>query len=214
MKAYIHPASPNCVAVLALARELGAPLATVTVDLFARANNAPEFLSINPNGLVPVLIDGDFALWETTAILQYLATAEGAREWFPDDARGRADVTRWQAWGLAHWQPVLQTFIYQNLFKRLRGLGDADPLIVTEALPKLERLAGILEAQLQRRPWVCGEHATVADLSLGAYLVYADPAHIPLGNFEHLSMWWSRLRERPAWAAAQDGVLRLPNRRT
>ena len=75
MKAYIHPASPNCVAVLTLAQELSVPLETETVDLFAHANTAPEFLSINPNGLVPVLIDGDFVLWETTAILQYLAVS-------------------------------------------------------------------------------------------------------------------------------------------
>ena len=97
MKAYIHPASPNCVAVLALAGELGLRLDTQRVDLFAGANATPEFLSINPNGMVPVLVDDTFVLWETTAILQYLSSLDDEVGWFAGDARARADISRWQA---------------------------------------------------------------------------------------------------------------------
>jgi glutathione S-transferase len=140
VKAYIHPASPNCVAVLALVGELNLEMETETVDLFAHANLEPGFLTINPNGLVPVLDDDGFVLWETTAILQYLAVQYGPALLRIQDERARADVTRWQIWGVAHWQPALQAFIFENLFKRLRGLGSADANVIDDATPREERL--------------------------------------------------------------------------
>lgn len=209
MKAYIHPASPNCVAVLALVGELDLEMETETVDLFAHANLEPEFLTINPNGLVPVLDDDGFVLWETTAILQYLAVQYGPALLPAQDERARADVTRWQIWGVAHWQPALQTFIFENLFKRLRGLGSADPKVIDDATPRLVKNASILNAVLQEREWLCGDQFTVADLTVGAYLVYAEAADIPLGDYPHLRLWWSRLRRRPAWATAEAGIPKL-----
>ena len=209
LKAYIHPASPNCVAVLALAGELGIEMRRETVDLFANANLEPQFLAINPNGLVPVLDDDGFRLWETTAILQYLAATRGNSIWLPRDERARADVTRWQAWGIAHWQPALQAFIFQNLFKRLRGLGAADPKIIDETKPKLTKCAGILEAVLHDREWLCGEQVSVADLTVGAYLIYSEQADVSLAPYPRLLAWWSRLRQRPAWSAAEANVPRL-----
>jgi len=209
MKALIHPASPNCVAVLAAARELEIELATEVVDLFGQANLDPEFLKINPNGLVPVLLDNDFVLWETTAILQYLASQGRLESLLPLDERTRADVTRWQAWNIAHWQPVLQTFIFENLFKRLRGLGSPDPQILAGAVPRLIKHARVLNTALTDREWLCAGRLTVADLAVGAYLVYAEPAAIALGDYPHLLDWWSRLRRRPAWSAAEAGLPKL-----
>lgn len=206
MKVFIHPASPNCVAVLAAAMEAGVELEREVIDLFAGAHSNPRFLAINPNGLVPVLVDGGFILWETAAILQYLAARSTPRRLLPEDERMRADVSRWQFWNVAHWQPALQVFIFQNLFKRLKGLGVADPGAITEAMPRLAKNAAILDAALQRRAWLCGDAITVADLSVGAYLVYASAAGVPLEPYPALLAWWSRLRERPAWMAAEAGL--------
>jgi glutathione S-transferase len=208
MKAYIHPASPNCVAVLAAANEIGLALETETIDLFAGANLEPRFLTLNPNGFVPVLQDGDFILWETSAILQYLA-ARGASSLLPKDEATRADVMRWQLWSVAHWQPALQSFIFENLFKRLKGMGPADPQILQNAAPRLAKNARILNSAVQGRAWLCGEHISVADLTVGAYLVYADAANVPLDNYPALLTWWSRMRQRPAWLAAEAGIPNL-----
>ena len=209
MKVYTHLASPNCVAVHALAGELGLELQREIVDLFEQANLNSGFLAIDPNGLVPTLEDDGYFLWETTAILQYLAATHGDSSWLPQDERARANVTRWQVWGVAHWQPVLQTFIFQNLFKRLRGLGDADPEIIAEAAPKLQKYAAILESSLCEREWLCGDQISVADLTIGAYLIYSDPARIPLVLYPRLGAWWSRLRRRPAWVAAESEIPRF-----
>lgn len=210
MRLYTHPASPNCVAVLAAAAEVGLQLELQPVDLFAGDNKSTKFLAINPNGLVPVLQEDDFVLWETTAILQYLASRVAVQSLLPLDERERADVTRWQSWAIAHWQPALQPFIYQNLFKRLKGLGAADQAVIAQAMPKLDGCARILDEALAVRPWICGDRPTVADLALGAYLVYEQAAKIPLSRFAKLAEWWARLRARPAWALAESSMPELP----
>lgn len=209
MKLYMHPASPNCVAVQAVAAELGLRLEAEPVDLFAGANRSAEFLALNPNGLVPVLQDDGFVLWETAAILQYMAAKVPAQALLPLDERERAGVTRWQSWAIAHWQPVLQVLIFQRLFKRLKGQGEADEVAVDAALPKLHNCAKILDDAFAARPWICGDRPTIADFALGAYLVYAEVAQIPLSSFEGLGAWWARLRSRPAWLRAESAMPRL-----
>ncbi len=73
----------------------------------------------------------------------------------------------------------------------------------------LVKNASILNAMLQKREWLCGDEITVADLTVGAYLVYAEAAGIPLDEYPHLRLWWSRLRRRPAWATAEAGIPRF-----
>ena len=126
MKLYMHPASPNVRVVLMTAEILGVPIETRFVDAMAGEQSTPEYLTINPNGLFPVLVDGDFVLWETVAISQYLGSMVPDNPLWPADERRRADITRWQCWALAHWSPAVQKYIFENLFKRLKGLGQPD----------------------------------------------------------------------------------------
>ena len=73
MKLYQHPFSPNCQKVVALAHEVGTPLELALVEIFKGENRAPAMLAKNPNGKVPILEDGDFVLWESRAMLTYIA---------------------------------------------------------------------------------------------------------------------------------------------
>ena len=102
MKLYGFPPSPNTWQVRALADYLGVPLEFEFVDLTKGGSRTPAFLAINPTGRTPALVDGDFKLWETLAIMQYVASKKPNALW-PNDARIRADITRWQSWNLAHW---------------------------------------------------------------------------------------------------------------
>ena len=102
MKLYGFPPSPNTWQVRALASYLGVPLEFEFVDLSKGGSQTPAFLAINPTGRTPALVDGDFKLWETMAIMQYTAGKKPNALW-PNDSRMRADITRWQSWTLAHW---------------------------------------------------------------------------------------------------------------
>jgi glutathione S-transferase len=100
MKLYGFPPSPNTWKVRAVAAQIGVPLDTEFVDL--TKPRSPDYLAINPTGRTPTLVDGDFILSESNAIMQYLASRPPTSLW-PDDARIRADIASWQCWQLAHW---------------------------------------------------------------------------------------------------------------
>ena len=100
MKLYGFPPSPNTWKVRAVAAQLGLPLDLEFVDLTKGQSHTPDYLALNPTGRTPALVDGDFKLWESTAIMQYLASQTPNPLW-PNDARIRADIMRWQSWQLA-----------------------------------------------------------------------------------------------------------------
>ena len=104
MKLYGFPHSPNTWKVRAVAAHLGLRLDFEFVDLTKGQSRTPAFLALNPTGRTPALVDGDFKLWESNAIMQYLASRTTNSLW-PDEARARADIMRWQSWQLAHWGP-------------------------------------------------------------------------------------------------------------
>src|SRR5215468_10093786 len=99
MKLYGFPLSPNTWKARAVAAHLGLPLELEIVDL--TKPRTPDYLAINPTGRTPTLVDGDFKLWESNAIMQYVASRSANALW-PDNARTRADIARWQFWQLGH----------------------------------------------------------------------------------------------------------------
>jgi len=103
MKLYFHPKSPNATAVLAVSYELGIALDLQEVNLPGGEQRQPAFLKINPNGKVPALEDGDFVLWESGALMQYLAAQKPGNSLWPADDHVRADITRWQLWRMGEW---------------------------------------------------------------------------------------------------------------
>ena len=101
MKLYGFPGSPNTWKVRAVAAHLGLAVQDVLVDLGKGEQRAPDYLALNPTGRTPTLVYGDFVLWESAAIMQYLATQKPNALW-PEDTRTRADIMRWQSWHLQH----------------------------------------------------------------------------------------------------------------
>ena len=98
MRLYYHPLSSNSRRVTLTARHLGVDLEMIAVALESGAQKSTEYLSLNPNGRVPLLVDGDFTLWESHAIMQYLADVTPGQDIYPLDEQARADVNRWLFW--------------------------------------------------------------------------------------------------------------------
>lgn len=105
----------------------------------ARQHKTPEYLRVNPMGKVPTLVDGNFVLWESHAIMAYLADRKPGTTLFPADARSRADVNRWLFWTSAHRSANIAILVNQRVIEKLMSLGDPDPALVGFAQPEFER---------------------------------------------------------------------------
>ena len=197
MKFYYHPASNNCRKVDATLRYLDINAERITVDLFKGAHRADDYLAINPNGKVPALVDGAVKLWESNAIICYLAEKEDS-PLFP--ARSRSEVLRWMFWETAHLNPATSKVVYEKLLKPMRG-GTADLAVVEAGTADFRRFAAVLDTHLDNRAFVAADGLTLADFSLGAALTYATAAGLPLEEFAHVARWFRALDEIPAWKA-------------
>jgi glutathione S-transferase len=206
MKLYGFTPSPNTWKVRAVAAHLGVALDYQYVDLLKGASRAPEYLAINPTGRTPALVDGDFKLWESEAIMQYIATRT-PNSLFPDDARTRADIMRWQSWQLAHWgKEACEPLIFNRLVKKLANLGPPDEAQVAKGLESFNREASMLEAHLGRQPYLAGKDVTLADFSIAAPLFHAQAADLPLAPYAKVREWFGRVSALPCWSETAPQV--------
>ena len=199
MKLYGFPPSPNTWKVRAVAAHLRIPLELEFVDLANGGSRTPAYLALNPTGRTPLLVDGDFKLWESTAILQYLAS-QSANSLWPDDARTRADIMRWQSWQLAHWsKDGCEPLLFQRLVKHILNLGPPDPAAVEKGIECFHKEAVVLDAHLAKQPYLVGRDVTLADFSIAAPLFYSAQVDIPVGPYKHVQEWFGRVSAIPAW---------------
>jgi len=199
MKLYGFPPSPNTWKVRALAAYLGVPLELEFVDLAKGAQRAPAYLAINPTGRTPTLVDGDVTLWESNAILQYIAGKTNNPLW-PDDARKRADIARWQFWQLAHWgAEACQPLTFQRLVKKILNLGPPDEAAIAKGTEAFDKEAKTLDAHLGKHKYLVGDGLTIADFAVAAPLLYAQQAEMPLGPYANIRAWLERVTALPCW---------------
>ena len=199
MKLHVAPPSPRAFKVLAVARHLELDFELCPVDLLNGAHLRPEFAALNPNKKMPVLEDEGFVLWESNAITQYLAAKARASRLLPSDPAARADVSRWQFWESAHWDPACGTLIFERLLKKVFGQGDPNPAEVDKGEQGVRRFGAVLNTCLAGRPFLCGDDLTVADFSVGAWMNYAERAQYPIDDLREIRRWYAGLMELPAW---------------
>jgi len=199
MKLYFHPLSGNSRRVLLVATHLEVPLEKIVVDLSKGEQRGAPHLARNPNGRVPVLDHDGFVLWESRAIMQYLADLTPGQTLLPTDPRGRADVARWLSWCGAHLAPACTILVQENFVKGLTGRGPAEPAEVARGEALLAPSAAILDAHLAGRTWVAQDRLTLADCSLAAAFALAGPARMPIAPYAHLRAWLERVQQQDAW---------------
>lgn len=200
MKLYGTLASNNVRRALAVARHLGIEVEHVDIMPLTPAADSPEFRRASPTGRVPALIDGDFLLCESHAIMLYFAGLTPNALW-PQDNRARAQVMQWMSWSLAHWHPGWQPLQWERLIKPLIFKGETDAAVVARAEEVFHREARVLDAHLAGREWLVGAEVTLADFSVAAGLGYARPAALPLEPYANIRSWYGRVEQLPAWRA-------------
>jgi glutathione S-transferase len=202
MRLHVFPPSPRATKVIALANHLGVDYELCIVDLFKGEQMKPDFVALNPNKRMPVLEDDNFVLWESNAILHYLASKKPESGLWPAGARGQADVIRWLSWEAAHWTPACIPMTYERVVKKLAGLGDPDLEEVAKGEKLFHQFAEVLNAHLKGRKWLLGNDLTIADFAVGGPLAMAEAAQFPLATYPEIRRWYGALAALPAWKRA------------
>ncbi|ONG50030.1 glutathione S-transferase [Pseudoroseomonas deserti] len=192
--------SSNVQALMWCVAELGLPHRRIDAGHIHGVTDTPDFLAMNPNGTVPVLRDGDGPpLFETGAILRYLAGRYARPPFWPAEGVGRAQVDQWADWAKLN---VAMNFTAPVFWRVVRTAPSRrDPAAIAAAMTTLGRFLDIAEARLSRHAHLAGEDFTLADIQLGHVLHrYHDIAIERLAR-PALAAYHARLAERPAYRA-------------
>ncbi len=208
MKLYNADLSPNALRVRAIANELGIGLEIIEVDLRKGEHKAESYLAINPNGKVPVLVDGDFVLWESRAIDGYLAGLKPERGLYPADAKKRAIIDQWSYWQAIHLGPAMQRVAFERVVKTKLGMGEPDEKAIESSLKDIAQFLPVLDTNLANKEWVAGD-LSIADFAMASTFMFRDRASISLDKTPNVSAWIDRLEKRPSWRSAVAPMLAL-----
>jgi glutathione S-transferase len=213
MQLYTFVGSPNGRKVEAVINHLGLSVEIRHLGFFDGDLRRPEYLALNPNARVPTLVDGDFALWESDAILQYLAEKAGDQALLPREPKRRADVTRWQFWSAIHFNKAFGTIAFEAVAKPALNIGPTDAAAVAGALVELARCAPVLDGHLAGRDFVVGDALTLADYALIKLEAYQAKIPFDWSPFAQLNAYFERMRAVEAWARTAPASLEAIGRK-
>lgn len=202
IKLHVFPLSPRAFKVLFAAYHLGIDYEMAFVDLPGQAQMTPGYTALNPNQRMPVLEDDGFVLWESNAIVQYLASLRPQSGLLPADLKARMTAVKWQFWETAHFDPAYAIFMFERIVKPAFGRGEASAQELARGEELMARLCPVLDAALQKSRYAAGDTLTVADISLGATLVSADQAEMPIESYRGIQRWRTELAQLPGWIKA------------
>jgi GST-like protein len=196
--------TPNGVKVSIMLEEIGLPYEPHTINIGKNETFTPEYLSLNPNGKIPAMIDPDgpggapLGLFESGAILQYLAEKTGML--LPADAARRYQTIQWVHFQMSAIGPMFGQLGY---FHKFAGREIADKRPLERYVAESKRLLGVLEGQLGGRQWIMGEEYTIADISMLGWVrnligFYGAGELVGFDAFRSVSAWLERGLARPA----------------
>ena len=159
-------------------------------------SNTPDYLAMNPNGLVPTIDDGGFILWESNVIVRYLAAKHGQGTLYPSDLKDRAEAERWMDWQVttlwAAMRPLFFGYVRTPPEQR-------DPAALAAAQRGSEEALSILDRYLKERAFLAGERFTMGDIPAGISVYRWISMPIARPDFPHVARWYQALTERPGF---------------
>ena len=188
--------SSNVQKVLWCCAELGLDYEQEEIGRESGGNDTPEFLRKNPNGTVPVIVDDGLVLWESNAIVRYLAARHGAGTLYPDDLRDRARAERWMDWQLAVLGRAF-TPLFHGLVRDAPE--DRDLPKIAAARDDVEAKLAMLDCCLGMSAFVAGDGFTMGDIPVGIYGYRWYKLDIERNKLPNLERWYNALADRPAF---------------
>jgi glutathione S-transferase len=176
-----------------MADELGLDYEHLPIEIGGDGARTPEFLAINPNGRLPVIVDDGFVLFESLAITLYLAKKHANGTLYPRTLEGEAKAWQWSLWAIAEVDRGVNIW---SLHAVRLPPGERNAALRNEALQVLAAPFKVLDATLAKQPYLLGADFTVADLNVAAVICRA--IDMDLSAWPHLSAWLTRCLDRPA----------------
>ncbi len=188
---------------VAVARHLGSPVEYVAASP-RDPPNTEAFRSINPNALVPVLVDGERRIWETDAIACYLSRLAGSDFW--RTGADAPEMIQWVSWSAYHFNRAGGSLYFDRIIRPRYDLGPADQASTNEAMRDFRNYAAVLDGELEGREWLLGDRLSYADFRVASPLPFAEGAGMPIAEFPNIVRWNARLEAIDAWRQPFEGL--------
>ena len=179
LKIWGRLSSINVRKVVWAAQEAGVPFERVDAGMAFGIVDTPAYRALNPNGLVPLIDDGGFVLWESNAIVRYLCARHSAGKLYPEELPARFVAEQWMDWQQTTLNPAGRDAFIQWIRTPAAQRNSA---LISASVAATEPLLDLLDQHLARSPFMAGEHFTMADIPIGC----------------EMHRWWGLPQERPA----------------
>lgn len=177
--------------------ELGLSYERIPLNMSQREHKNTEFLKLNPNGKVPCLVDGDYVIWESMAITQYLAHKYNQNSpLLPKTPEEIGHVAQWSYWSILEMQKHAVEWLIQVMFVPAER---KDMSIVEKAQNALIPLFGVLEKSLENNTYLVGGRFTIADLHVASVAGIAGTLGFDMKPYKNVQTWLKACQDRPAW---------------
>ncbi len=191
--------SSNVKKVTWLCEEIGLPYQRIDAGLAFGVVNTPEYRKLNPNGLVPTIDDDGFILWESNAIVRYLAAKHAAGTLWPADLKLRADADRWMDWCSTTLAPAFIP-VFMQLVRTAPE--KRNPQAIENGTKKTAEVLARLDAALAGRNFVIGEQFSMADIAFGGVVYLVNNVAFDRPKLANFDAWYARISARPAFRKA------------
>jgi glutathione S-transferase len=158
--------------------------------------NTPEYRKLNPNGLVPTIEDDGFVLWESNAIVRYLAAKHGRGGLAPGDPRARALADQWMDWQVSLFWPTIRA-LFMGLVRTPEA--ERDHKAIENSRVKTAEALGIVESHLASRTFLAGDALTIGDIPMGCSIWRWMALPIERPKLQNVERWFDALTQRPAY---------------
>lgn len=206
---YSNSLTVNSIKIALLCNAIGIKPDRKQVELHQGEQSTSQFLKLNPNGKVPVLVDGDFILSESNAILQYLSHWYQSPFW-PSEIKAQSDVLKWLFWQSNGWNEAVGVFGHRRVVLPHWGFYGRQNLS-QEHMNKFHQVMTDFDRSLSGKRVLVGNDFTIADISLGSYLIFASEAQMPLDDYVNVSRWLGQLRDMPWWQKTRKVLTEILN---
>lgn len=197
LKVWGRKTSVNVQKVMWAVAEIGQPHERIDAGGAFGRTDTPEYAAMNPNRLVPVLDDDGFTLWESNAIVRYVADRHGRGSLSPTDLQARARADQWMEWANTSLYADIISTIFWGLIRT--PAADRNNDAIRTSVKRAGEKLGVLDAHLAGRAYILGDTLTMADLPAGSLMYRYFTLPIERPKLANVEAWVKRLEQRPAY---------------